>query len=97
MASRKAWDFFQLTDGLRIPPEILRGEARVTISGNQRVWVEHCRGILTFTENALILQGKRGKIIIEGKRLVMEYYTREDLVVRGTVRTVQYEMREGGS
>ena len=80
-----------LTDHLRIPPDVSFGESRITIAGDGWIWVEHYKGILEYTGNSLILQGKSGRIYVEGTGLSMDYYTSEDLVVRGKIRAVRYD------
>ena len=89
---KKHW---QLADTLRIPPEISSGDARITILGTYRVWIEHYRGILEYTDKTVVLQGKQGKICVEGKRLRIDYYTKEDMVIRGKILAVRYDERKG--
>lgn len=86
---KKATSF--LTDHLRIPPDVSAGESRITIAGDGWIWVEHYKGILEYTGDSLILQGKGGRIHVEGTGLRMDYYTSEDLVVRGKIRAVRYD------
>ena len=85
-----------LTDVLRIPPEISAGETRVTITGGGRVWLENYQGLLEYTEKSIVLQGKRGRIFIEGEKLRVDYFTARDMVVRGNIRAVRYDVRERG-
>ena len=84
-----------LADSLRIPPEISLGDVRVTILGNYRVWIEHYRGILEYTDQFVVLQGRRGQICVEGKRLRIDYYTKDDMVIRGKILAVRYDDRKG--
>lgn len=80
-----------LSDRLRIPPEVLGGDCRITIAGNEWMWIEKYQGIFKYTRNSLTLLGKRGKIKIEGTDLKMDYYTKEDLVIRGNIISVRYD------
>ena len=84
-----------MADSLRIPPEVSRGDVRVTILGNDRVWIEHYRGILEYTDLSVVLQGRQGQIYVEGKRLRIDYYTKEDMVIRGKILAVRYDNRKG--
>ena len=86
---------WNLADSLRIPPEISRGDVRVTILGNYRVWIEHYLGILEYTDQSVVLQGRRGQICVEGKRLRIDYYTKDDMVIRGKILAVRYDDRKG--
>ena len=89
---KREWN---LADTLRIPPEISRGDVRVTILGSYRVWIEHYRGILEYTDQSVVLQVRQGRICIEGKRLRIDYYTKEDMVIRGKILAVRYDDRKG--
>ena len=87
--------FSSLADELRIPTEVSRGDLKVVLSGNSRAWVENCHGILEFTQERVSLLGRRHKVLLQGTGLSLLYYTKEDLVVLGRIKTVCFEAREG--
>lgn len=81
-----------MADTLRIPADVCQGAIRVTMTGNDRAWVENYRGILEYTEHAVLLQGKEGRVCFEGERLCIEYYTEEDMLIRGRIKNVRYDI-----
>lgn len=83
-----------LTDKLRIPPDVSLDEIKLSASGNQRLWVENYRSVMDYTKKRLVILGKGHKITIEGENLKMEYFTKEDLLIRGEIRTICYDFRE---
>lgn len=86
-----------LTDLLRIPPEIKKGEIRLTVTGNGRIWAENYKGILELSKDQLILRGNRLKVLIGGKNLCMEYFNKDELLVSGEIRRIQFDELERGN
>ncbi len=80
-------DFF--TDTLRIPADVSQGDFRMTITGDKRIWVENYRNILEYSDHQILLQGNRNRLSIEGECLCIDYYTKEDMMVKGTIRAVR--------
>ena len=79
-------DYFM--DALHIPADISNGTMRLTITGARQVWVENYLGILDYTDNRILLQGRNGTLCIEGKKLKIEYYTRDDMFLRGIIHDI---------
>lgn len=80
-----------LADRLRIPTDVCEGTIRVTLTGNTRAWVENYKGILEYTERTVLLQGKSGRVSFEGEGLCIEYYTDEDMLIRGRIKSLKLD------
>ena len=79
-----------LVDNLSLPRDVVDGVARVTLTGNEEVWIENYRGILEYTEKRVLLQTKTCQICFEGSRLTIEYYTNEDMKLKGNIQSIHY-------
>ena len=79
-----------LVDKLSLPRDVVDGVARVTLTGNEEVWIENYRGILEYTEKRVLLQTKTCHICFEGSRLTIEYYTNEDMKLKGNIQSIHY-------
>ena len=79
-----------VVESLRLPKDSLLGASIVTITGNMDVFVENYKGILEYTSQVILLQGKTCKIEICGKRLNIVYYTNEDMKISGCIEAVRY-------
>ena len=77
-------------ESLKLPKDTMLGAAIVTITGNREAFVENYKGILEYTTESIVLQGKNCKICFEGKQLSIDYYTNEDMKISGTIDTVKY-------
>ena len=75
---------------IQLPQDIIRGEIRITLTGNREVWIENYTGLLEYSNSAILLQAKTCKLLIEGKNLNIDYYTNEDMKISGRILSVKY-------
>lgn len=79
-----------IVESLRLPKDTMLGAAIVTITGNREAFIENYKGILEYTTESIVLQGKNAKICFEGSSLSIDYYTNEDMKISGSIDTVRY-------
>lgn len=79
-----------VVESLRLPKDSLLGASIVTITGNTDIFVENYKGILEYSSELILLQGKNCRIELKGKRLNIVYYTNEDMKICGVVESVRY-------
>ena len=79
-----------LVESLKLPKDICMGAIKVTMTGNHEAWIENYRGILEYTEEQILLQGKTCQVCFEGTRLSIDYYTNEDMKISGCIACVRY-------
>ena len=80
----------KLLESLQLPRDVCMGALRVTLTGNMEAWVENYRGLLEYTEQTILLQGKNCQICFEGRCLSIDYYTNEDMKISGCIQNVRY-------
>lgn len=79
-----------IVESLKLPKDSMLGAAIVTVTGNREAFVENYKGILEYTKESIVLQGKNAKICFEGKNLSIDYYTNEDMKISGKIDTLRY-------
>ncbi len=79
-----------IMESLQLPKDILHGDMRVTMTGNREAWIENYKGILEYSTESILLQGKNGRVQFEGKRLTIDYYTNEDMKLTGKIMCIKY-------
>lgn len=79
-----------LVETLKLPKDICMGAIKVTLTGSHEAWIENYRGILEYTENLILLQGKTCQVCFEGTGLSIDYYTNEDMKISGCIACVRY-------
>ena len=80
----------ELADTLRISKDISLGATCVALTGKYEAWVEHYKGILEYTDSQILLQGRDGMLCVEGCRLTIEYYTNENMKIKGCIKAVRF-------
>lgn len=80
----------QLSDKIGFTKDILLGATIVTIEGDGRLFIENYKGIITYTDTCIVVQGRKNRIQIEGKKLQIEYYTNLDMKINGVISNVKY-------
>lgn len=79
-----------IVESLRLPKDSLLGASIVTITGNREAFIENYKGILEYTKESVVLQGKNCRICFQGKELSIDYYTNEDMKIGGSIESVRY-------
>lgn len=79
-----------IVESLKLPKDTMLGAAIVTITGNREAFIENYKGILEYTKESIVLQGKNCKISFEGRNLSIDYYTNEDMKISGNIDAVRY-------
>lgn len=79
-----------IVESLKLPKDSLLGASIVTVTGNLEAFVENYKGMIEYTDESILLQGKTCKICIQGKKLSIDYYTNEDMKISGRIKCVQY-------
>lgn len=80
----------KIIETLQLPKDICQGAIKVSLIGNTDVWIENYRGILEYTSEKILLQGKGCQVCFEGEGLSVDYYTNEDMKIRGRISKVKY-------
>lgn len=79
-----------VTESLRLPRDLMMGDVNVRITGKNVVFIENYRYIIEYTEAVLKLQCKNTKLKICGNKLVIEYYSKDEMLVRGIINEISY-------
>jgi sporulation protein YqfC len=80
----------KIVESLKLPKDSLLGASIVTVTGNTEAFIENYKGMIEYTDENILLQGKTCRIAIQGKRLAIEYYTNEDMKITGRISNVSY-------
>ncbi len=79
-----------LSEKLDIPPDVTEGATIVNVYGNRSALVENYKSIIEYSDTKIKLQGKHVKLLIEGSKLEIDRFTKEDCKIRGIIHQVQY-------
>jgi sporulation protein YqfC len=76
---------------LKLPKDVILGEVLVSFLGRHSVVVENYRSIILYTDSMIKLQAKNCRINICGSRLMIEYYTNEEMKINGFIKSLEFE------
>ena len=79
-----------LTDCLKIPGDVSNGDFRITMTGNHEVLIENYKGISSFSSEEICIIAKNSVLRIRGCRMYIEYYTMEDMKIKGRIEEVSF-------
>lgn len=79
-----------IAETLKLPKDILLGCSILSAVGNKELRIENYKGIIEYMDELIVLQGKKEKIMIEGTRLSVDYYSNEDMKIVGNISIIRY-------
>lgn len=79
-----------IAETLHIPKDILPECCILSALGNKELQIENYKGIIEYTDEVIVLQGKNEKIMIEGNDLSIDYYSNEDMKIVGNISLIRY-------
>ncbi|MFR0755715.1 MAG: YabP/YqfC family sporulation protein [Hominisplanchenecus sp.] len=68
----------------------LKRAVLLQITGREEVYIENFRGILEYTDCGILILGKQGRILIEGRYLQIPFYTSEEMKITGQIDQIRY-------
>lgn len=82
----------KLAESLKIPEDLSKGAAVLTVTGNSLAYIENYQGIIEYTKECIMVQTKQSRISIRGKNLDIDYYANDDMKITGEIHEIQYEV-----
>lgn len=79
-----------IVESLKLPKDSMLGASIVSVTGNREAFIENYKGILEYTKDSIVLQGKNCRISFQGRQLSIDYYTNEDMKISGVIESIRY-------
>lgn len=80
-----------LVEQLELPKDLMLGAALLSVTGQKEVLIENYKGILEYEDTFIRIQTRDCRIKISGMRLMIAYYTNEEMKITGYIEAIQYE------
>ena len=81
-----------LAETFELPKEILLDLPRVTIIGNQHLYVQNHRGIVEYTDKIIRISVSGGELIVKGDKLIIRNVFSEEIFIEGVIDRLNYEI-----
>ena len=63
----------------------------MTITGKHEAYVENYMSLIEYTEELIRIQTRTCKLEIHGRQLDIAYYTNDEMMIHGHIRTIEYQ------
>lgn len=74
----------------QIPEDLSESALLFQVTGRQEAYIENYKGILEYTDSRILLLGKHCRLSIEGKHLMIPFYTAEEMKITGQIEHISY-------
>jgi len=81
----------ELSEILELPLDVSLDLPKVTIVGDLGVIIQNHRGLIQYSPEKIVIGVGKGQIAILGRSLQIEEVSKEDMIVRGSLGSVQME------
>lgn len=79
-----------IVSSLELPRDLMYGASLVTVTGNFELLLENYKGILEYTSERIRVQAKNCLIEVRGQRLLIAYYTNDEMKITGKICEIAY-------
>lgn len=80
----------KLIQTLDLPQDLFLGYANLSLCGNRELYISNHRGILSYGQEEIVILTKELQIQIKGKELDIASYTKDELTIRGIIRSLEF-------
>ena len=80
----------RVADAWGIPKDVIMDMPRITVTGDREIYIENHRGIAGFDENSISISSGIGKITVYGADLTISAVRREDILISGNFKKIEY-------
>lgn len=90
MSSKKRSLAQRILVSAQIPEDLSESALLFLVTGRQEAYIENYKGILEYTDSRILLLGKHCRLSIEGKHLMIPFYTAEEMKITGQIEHISY-------
>lgn len=80
-----------IVKSLELPRDIMYGAVIITVTGKSEALIENYKGIIEYTCEKIRIQTKNCLVEVRGKRLLIEYYTNDEMKITGCIHEIIYD------
>lgn len=79
-----------LSESICLPPDVLNGVPIIKMHGRSALYIENYKKISEYNEERIVIQTGVCQVLIEGKRLKMDFFSKSEIKISGVVKAVSY-------
>ncbi len=74
-----------IIESLELPQDLFEGMPNIFLTGNRKLYISNHRGILAYEKDEIIILAKAVQVKVQGEELVIESFSKDELVIRGYI------------
>lgn len=74
-----------IIESLELPQDLFEGLPNIFMTGNRKLYISNHKGILAYEKEEIVILAKAVQIKVHGKELMIESYSKDELVIRGYI------------
>ena len=82
----------KLAEILSLPQGTFKNFPTIQIRGNREIIIDGCTGLLSYSQENILLETKYCRICISGRSLNLNNLTKNILAIRGFIKNVEFNM-----
>lgn len=80
-----------IIESLELPQDLFQGMPNLFLTGNRKLYISNHRGIMSYEKEEIIILAKAVQIKVQGRDLVIESYSKDELVIWGYISFIGME------
>lgn len=81
----------KIADIYGLPKDVVLGASIISITDNSSLLIENFKKLLDYSSEIISIQCKNYILIIKGKRMEIEFYTKDELKINGRIIEMTYK------
>lgn len=79
----------RFADAFELPKDMVMNATLLHMIGKSDIFLENFKGIISYTSHEILIKGHECKICICGQKLLIAYYSNEDMKISGQIQEVR--------
>ncbi|WP_035512463.1 sporulation protein YqfC [Halalkalibacillus halophilus] len=74
-----------------LPSDYILNYPRITMVGSIHAYIENHKGLISFTDQSVVIAHQNGKLTVLGKDLVIKHFLKEEIVIEGSIERINWD------
>lgn len=79
-----------IIESLDLPQDLFLGFPCISFTGNRELYISNHRGLLAYESECIIVLAKPFQIQIHGRNLYIEAYSKEEILIKGYIHSMEF-------
>ena len=81
----------KIVEAAEMPKDVTLKLPVLTLIGQSELLIENYIGIIEYTDTMIRIQTKTGPLKLTGSKLIILYYTNDDMKIKGHIQSIEFK------